>query len=68
VRYVHVGIQNLITLPCKNVVTARTNYCSWPAWPWRQRHYNPSKCWELLAQQHITILQTGIYSIRDSCW
>jgi hypothetical protein len=38
-------------------------------WPWRQRHYSPSKCWELLAQQHsITFLQTGIYSIWDSCW
>jgi len=38
-------------------------------WPWRQRHYNPLKSRELLAhQQSITILQTGIYSIRDSCW
>ena len=26
---------------CKNVVTANSNYCSWPAWPWIQRHYNP---------------------------
>jgi len=42
---------------------------SWPAWSWRQRHYNPLKCWELLAQQHsITILWTGIYSTQDSCW
>ena len=54
---------------CKNAVTAKSNYYSWPAWPWRQRHYNPLKCWELLAQQYsITILQTGIYSIQDSCW
>jgi len=54
---------------CKNVVTVKSNYCSLPAWPWRQRQYNPSKCWELLAQQHsITILQTGIYSVQDSCW
>jgi hypothetical protein len=37
---------------CKNAVIAKSNYCSWPAWPWRQRHYNPSKCWELLAQLH----------------
>ena len=38
-------------------------------WHWRQRHYNPSESRELLAhQQSITILQTGIYSIWDSCW
>jgi len=50
-------------------IIARSNYCSWPALSWRQRHYSPSKCWELLAQQHsITFLQTGIYFIRDSCW
>jgi len=54
---------------CKHVVTLKSNYCSWPAWPWRQRHYNPSKWRELLAQQHsITILQSRIYSIQDSCW
>jgi len=54
---------------CKNAVIEKSNYCSWPAWPWRQRHYNPSKCWELLAQLHnITILQTGIYAKQDSCW
>ena len=59
----------MITLPCKNVIIVKSNYCSWPAWPWRQRHYNPSKCWELLGQQHsITILRTGIYYIWDSCW
>ena len=56
-------------MSCKNVLIAKSNYCSWPAWPWRQTHYNPLKCWELLAQQHsLTILQTGIYSIQDSCW
>ena len=69
VRYVHMGIYNLITLPCKNVVIIKSNYCSWLAWPWRQRHYNPLKCWLLLTQQHnSTVLQTGIYSIQDSCW
>jgi len=37
--------------------------------PEEKRHHNPSKSQELLAQQHsITILQTGIYSIQDSCW
>ena len=57
------------SLSCKNVVIGKSNYCSWPAYPWRQRHYNPSKCWELLAQQHsITILQTGMYTIWDFCW
>ena len=61
-------IYNLITLPWKNAVIVKSNYCSWPAWPWRQRHYYPSKCWELLAQQHsVIILQTGTYSIRESC-
>ena len=56
-------------MSCKNVATTNSNYCSWPAWPWRQRHYNPSKRCELLAQQHsITILQTTVYSIQDSCW
>jgi len=59
------GILNLISLwGCCN-----SNCCSWPAWPWIQRHYNPTKCCKLLAQQHgITILQTGIYPIRDSWW
>ena len=42
----------MITLHSENVVIAKSSYCFWPAWLWRQRHYNPSKCLQLLAQQH----------------
>ena len=30
-------------------------HSSWTAWHWRWRHYNPSKCGELLTQQHSLI-------------
>ena len=26
-------------------------YYSWTAWPWRWRHYDPSKCWQLFTCQ-----------------
>jgi hypothetical protein len=37
--------------------------CSWTIFSWRWRHYDPSKFWEVLTQQHsITSKKTQIFS------
>ena len=50
---------------CKNAVIAKSNYCSWPAWPWRQRHYNPLNFCKLLSQQqHHNPAEWNIFYTR----
>jgi len=47
-------------LGCDAVPLSNCFLTFWPAWHWILRHYNPSKCLKLLAQQHVTSQTTWI--------
>jgi len=47
-------------LGCDAVSLSNCFLTFWPAWHWILRHYNPSKCLKLLAQQHVTSQTTWI--------
>lgn len=47
-------------LSCDAVSLSNCFLTFWPAWHWILRHYNPSKCLKLLAQQHVTSQTTRI--------
>jgi hypothetical protein len=42
---------------CWSYVRVKEKYPLWTAWPWRWRHCNPSRLWELVTQWHSVTSQ-----------